>query len=89
MRVVWVVMLFVIVGVTASVLRSRHVATQADLYRLDADRLQVRRRLWDQQVRIGQMKTPREIQLRREDLALDLLPPGAARTEDHIVRRDR
>ena len=88
MRIVWVVFIFVLVGVAAALLRSRQVATQADHYRLEAERLSVRRRLWEQQLRMGQLRTPREIQLRREDWALDLLPPGAS-SEDHIVRRDR
>ena len=78
--------MFVLVGVGSALLRSRQVSAQADHYRLEAERLAVRRRLWTQQLRMGQLRTPREIQLRQEDWALDLLPPGAS-SEDHIVRR--
>ena len=86
MRMVWVVFIFVLVGVAAALLRSREVAARASFYRLEAERLGVRRRLWAQQLRLGQLRTPREVQLRREDWALDLLPPGAS-SEDHVVRR--
>ncbi len=88
MRVVWVILVFVLVGVAAALLRSKHTGAQVELYRLEAERLRVRRKIWDQQLRMGRLQTPREIQLRRQDWALDLLPPGATQTEGAIVRRD-
>jgi len=88
MRMLWVVFIFVLVGVAAALLRSRQVAAQAGIYRLEAERLDVRRRLWAQQLRMGRLRTPREIQLHRQNWALHLLPPGAP-NEEHVVRRDR
>lgn len=88
MRAVWVIFVFVLVGVAAALLRSEHNNAQAEIYRLEAERLQVRREIWDQQLRMGRLQRPHEIQLRRQDWALDLLPPGAERSADSVVHRD-
>ncbi len=77
MRVAWVIILLVIVGATLARLRSQHIAAQAQLHRLEAERLKVRRQLWDQQLRLGRLRAPRAVQRRRLDMALELTRPHA------------
>ena len=89
MRTAWVIVILVAVGAALAVIRTKQVAAQARTYQLEAERLQVRRRLWNQQLRLGRLRRPREVQVRFQDWALPLAPPGARPAGEHIVRRDR
>ncbi len=88
MRVAWVIILLAAVGAGLANLRTRQIAAQARMVRLEAARLKVRRRLWDQQLRLGRLRRPKSIELRCLDWALELRPPGSPGTEE-LVRRDR
>jgi len=89
MRLIWVLIMMTAVGAAVAGLRSRALATQAELYRLEAQRLRVRRRIWEQQHRLGRLKAPREVELRRLDWALDLRGPDERPEAGALVRRDR
>ena len=88
MRAAWVIILVAVVGAGLAKVRTRQIAARAEMARLEAARLKVRRRLWDQQLRLGRLRRPRSIEYRCLDWALELRPPGGAGTEE-LVRRDR
>ena len=89
MRMAWVLILLAAVGAAAAGLRTRQIATQGGLYRLEAKRLNVRRRLWDQQLRLGRLRAPRQTELRGQGWALEMVVPPGRGAPDEVVRRDR
>ena len=68
-------------------LRARQVAERARLFRLEAERVEVRRRLQDQQLRLGEATRLERISALRGNLAQDLIAPGDRETG--VVCRDR
>jgi hypothetical protein len=87
-RAAWVIILLAVLGAGLAKVRTRQIAAQAQMARMEAARLKVRRRLWDQQLRLGRLRRPKSIEYRCLDWALELRPPGAPGTEE-LVRRDR
>ena len=88
MRLAWVIILLVGVAATTALIRSRRVATQAELFRLEGRRLHLRRQLWDQQLRLGRLSAPRQTELRGQQWGLRLSPPTGRPNEAQLVRRD-
>ena len=67
----------VIVSVTAIAvglvhLRRTEIATRHRIRRLSAEQVRLRRALWDQQVRLGELTAPARVQQRAEEMALGL-----------------
>ena len=86
MRLAWVIVLLVAVAAATGLLRVRRIATQADVYRLEARRLRLRRRVWDQQLRLAQLKAPREVELRALSWGLRLDRPGEQPSEHQLAQ---
>ena len=86
MRLAWVIVLLIALTAATAVVHSRRIAVQADLYRLEGRRLKVRRRLWDQQVRLGRLKAPRQVELRGQQWGLRLEAPGGPGRESQLAR---
>jgi len=69
----------VIVSVTAIAvglvhLRRREIAARHRIQRLAAEQVRLRRALWDQQVRLGELTAPGCVRQRAEEMALGLWP---------------
>ena len=67
----------VIVSVTAIAvglvhLRRTEIATRHQIQRLSAEQIRLRRALWDQQVRLGELTAPQRVQQRADEMALGL-----------------
>ena len=88
MRFAWIILAFAVIAVATVHLRLEQTSVRAETYRLSARRREVRRRLWDQQIRLGELACPRQVNRRGRQLALELLPPGEFFTGDQVVRRD-
>ena len=76
MRFAWVIAVLATVGAAEVCLRSGQDRTQAELYRLEAKRLQVRRTLWEQQLRASELSAPQETRKRGLGWALEVREPG-------------
>ena len=88
MRFVWIILAFTVIAVAMAHLRLEQASVRAETYRLSALRHEVRRTLWDQQIRLGELTSPRQVNQRGRQLALELLPPGESFTDVQVVRRD-
>jgi len=88
MRTAWIILCMAALGVGVVHLRSRQNGLRAEMYRLEARRVKVRRRLWNQQLRIGELDVTGPKLQRSRDWALDLLPPDEAPPASRVVRRD-
>ncbi len=70
-------LIFLIVVLTAIATCLVHIrqgvsAARYEIYKLQSKRIKLRRRLWDQQVKLGQLTAPREVRLRAEEMSLGL-----------------
>ena len=88
MRFAWIILAFAVIAAAMVHLRLERASVQADTFRLSARRHEVRRELWDQQIHLGELTSPRQVNQRGHQLALELLPPGESFRGDQVVRRD-
>lgn len=91
MRLSWVIFLMAIIGVAKVHLANRQTALRTEcLVKLPAERLEIRRTLWEQQVKLAELTAPQQLRLRSREWALDIrgpedvLPPAGP-----TVRRNR
>ncbi len=75
LRFAWVILLLAAVGVGVVHLRLQQNAARTEIQRLEADRLKLRRTLWEQQERIGELTAPRQVRQRSHEMALELTGP--------------
>ncbi len=88
MRFAWIILAFAVIAAGMVHLRLERASVQADTFRLSARRHEVRRELWNQQIRLGELTSPREVNKRGYQLALELLPPGESFRGNQIVQKD-
>ena len=88
MRFAWIILAFAVIAGAMVHLRLEQASVRAETYRLSASRHEVRRTLWDQHIRLGELSSPRQVNQRGRQLALELLPPGEFFTGDQVVQRD-
>jgi len=88
MRLGWVIALMAAVGVALVQVRLSQNATRARMYRLEAERLRVRRRLWEQQLRLSEPIVGRPDKPWLEDWAVELTGPGSPAAGSRVARRD-
>ncbi len=88
MRFAWIILAFAVIASAMVHLRLERASVQADTFRLSARRHEVRRELWNQQVRLGELTSLRQVNRRGHQLALELLPPGESFSGDQIVQKD-
>ena len=70
-------LIFLIVFLTAIAtylvhIRQAESTARYEIHKLQSQQIKLRRRLWDQQVKLGQLTAPREVRLRAEEMSLDL-----------------
>lgn len=75
-RFAWVIVALSVAWAAAVRIRLEQSHLQSELYGLDADRLAVRRKLWDQQLRLGELTAPRHIRMLSEGWRLEMVGPG-------------
>jgi hypothetical protein len=88
MRMAWVILLMAVLAAGVVQLRVRQNAARAETYRLEAERVNVRRRLWDQQIQLSVRSIPRPAEGGERAWALELVGPGESTTAGHVARRD-
>ena len=88
MRFAWIILAFAAIAAVMVHFRLEQASVRAETYRLSARRHEVRRTLWDQQIRLGELASPRQVNRRGRQLALELLPPGETFTGDPVAQRD-
>ncbi len=88
MRFAWIILAFAVIAAAMVHLRLERASVRADTFRLSARRHEIRRELWNQQIRLGELTSPREVNQRGHQLALELLPPGESFRGNQIVQKD-
>ena len=89
LRFAWVIVLMAAIAAGVVWLRLEQNRVQAEMCRMEAQRMRVRRTLWEQQVRISQLSAPDELRRRGQAWALGLVEPGqlSAQERGTLARR--
>ena len=88
MRLAWIIVAFAAIAAATVHLRLQQTRTRSEIHNLQADRLEVRRRLWQQQLRLGELTSPRHIRRLARDWPMDVAEPGQAPSPvRRVVRR--
>ena len=66
-------------------IRRQEAWVRHDIQRRQQRQMALRRRLWDQRVRIGQLVAPAEVRRRAQEMALDLMDEDETRI--HLAER--
>ena len=85
-RVCFVMAAFAAIAVTAVHLRGEQTRGAAELAKLDAEWVSLRRQWWDVQVDAAGLRTPKRIRARVQDLQADLIPPDVSPMDHSTVR---
>ena len=85
LRIGFLIVSLAAIGAAVVSVRAEQTQVRAELQRLDARRLEVRRRLWDQQVRLGELTAPKPTLWRARRWPLDLVAPDGRRWSDEEV----
>ncbi|KKK97452.1 hypothetical protein LCGC14_2652610 [marine sediment metagenome] len=88
MRLAVIILLLAATGVALVQLRSAQNAARTEMYRLQAERLRVRRILWQQQLLLGAPILDETNRRHLGDWALELLPPEAQPAPMAMARRN-
>jgi uncharacterized membrane protein YgcG len=75
MRLAWILVGLAAISASVVHLRCRQIQSRAEMQHLDNERLLVRRTLWDQQLRLGDLSTPQNIRRLTLDWPLELVGP--------------
>jgi len=70
------IVVLALIAIGSAHLRIRQTRTRAEMYRIEADRLQARRTLWEQQIRLGELPTRRLDTAPLPDPPVELVAPG-------------
>jgi hypothetical protein len=77
MRLGLVILLLAGMAVALVHVRRAEVSTRHEIQRLRMRQVTLRRKLWDQQIRVGELTSPREVRKRVEQMKLKLVRPDA------------
>ncbi len=72
MRLAFIIVCLTVIGVGLVHIRRQEVALRHELQSKQSQHAVLRRKIWDRQVRLGHMTTPRNIRHRAEILGLDI-----------------
>ena len=75
MRFAWAIVLLSAIGGGLVQIRLGQNAVRTGMQHMEAERLKVRRELWDQQLRLGELVSPQQIRLRSRELAVEMTGP--------------
>jgi len=79
LRVTVILLALAVIGVARVELGRQEDRMRYEVHRNLTQQVELRRRLWDQCVRIGEMLAPREVRRRRDDMALELTDENESR----------
>ncbi|MHC4716206.1 MAG: hypothetical protein ACYS5V_04495 [Planctomycetota bacterium] len=88
LRYVFAIVFMTVLGLAVVQLRWAQNAAHAELHRLEAQRLKVRRVLWAQQLRLNGPIVPDPDSSGDPVWALELAPPGAGPHRRYLARTD-
>ncbi len=89
-RIILIILALTAIGIGVVQIRQRQNLAKAEMYRLEASRLEVRRTLWEQQVKMGELSSPQKSDQRGRDWPLDLVgPAGPDTTGGRVVSKNR
>lgn len=72
MRLAFIIICLTVIGVGLVHIRRQEVAMRHEVQSKQSRHIVLRREIWDRQVRLGHMTTPRNIRHRAEILGLDI-----------------
>jgi hypothetical protein len=76
MRLAWIIIGLTAISATVVHMRCRQSQARTEMYVLESQRVQVRRTLWEQQVRLGDLTSPQNIRKLTSDWPLEVASPG-------------
>ena len=79
MRFAWIILAVAAIAAAAAGFRLQQTRVRSDICNLEGRRLEVRRRLWSQQLRLGELTAPQNIRRLAEDWPIDVAGPGDPR----------
>ncbi len=85
MRLAWIILALGAMYAGLTHLRASQTASEAEMYRLEARRIEVRRKLWDQQVRLGELSAPQPALWRARCWPLEIVGPDGLISPDGAV----
>lgn len=94
MRFAWIIVALAAISAAAVRLCLEQARIRSEMYSLEARRLTVRRSLWDQQLRLGELTAPQHIRMLAEGWPYQVAGPGEhspeprrapARTDDRTT----
>ena len=85
MRIVVVIISLAAIALGLVHIRRAEMSVQYELQRVRTEQVELRRRLWDQQVRMGLLTAPDEVRRRAEDMSLGLTHRTGAQRQ-HAIR---
>ena len=71
-RLIFLILFLTAIAICLVHIRQGQSVTRYQIHKLRSKQIKLRRRLWDQQVKLGQLTAPREVRLRAEEMSLDL-----------------
>ena len=83
MRLATVILVLAVIAAALVHLRRREITVRYEIQRLQAQQVRLRRKLWDQQVRLGCLTAPGEIRSRAEQMVMRNGQAGG-----YLARRD-
>jgi hypothetical protein len=75
-RIVIIIVALAAIGTGMVELRHRQNAARAQMYRLEAARMETHRTLWDQQVKLGELASPQKSDQRSKEWPMDMVGPA-------------
>ncbi|MCD4823063.1 MAG: hypothetical protein K8S55_00510 [Phycisphaerae bacterium] len=72
MRLAFIIIILTVIAVGLVHLRRREVIVRSEIQRLQVRHLALRREIWDRQLELGHLTTPRAIRSRAETMALNM-----------------
>jgi hypothetical protein len=76
MRLAWIIIGLTAISATVVHLRCRQSQARTESYLLESQRVAVRRTLWEQQIRLGDLTSPQNIRRLTVDWPLEVVSPG-------------
>ena len=87
MRLALIIILLAVIALGLVHIRRMESTARCEIHRLRLQQTMLRRRVWDQQVRLGYLTAPTEIRRRADVMALGLIESN--RQVDRLVGIDR
>ncbi len=71
-KLIFLILFLTAIAICLVHIRQGQSSVRYEIHQLRSKQIKLRRRLWDQQVKLAQLTAPREVRLRAEEMLLDL-----------------